>query len=113
LLQPLVVLLAYAVIGQHLYVSELAQRRAFLARTHPKRQHTPCKPADSRSDGQAGSWQRGQPVPKGIAPGEAAVLQLLLKQSVFNSAADYWFSFALPGICCLCTVATVAAASQL
>ena len=109
--QPLLVLLAYAAIGQYLYVCELAQRRAFLARAlasaDPDRQRTPRRPASSRRDSQSGSWQRGRavPVPK--------VLQLLLKQSAFNSAADYWCSFALPGVCCLRTVATVAVACQL
>ena len=117
--QPLLVLLAYSIIGQYLYVCELAQRRALLARalasTDSDCLRTPGRPASSRRDSQSGSWQRGRavPIPKGTAPREAAVLQLLLKQSAFNSAADYWCSFALPGVCCLRTVATVAAACQL
>jgi hypothetical protein len=131
--QPLVVLLAYALIGQHLHVSELAQRRAFLARARRScsRRHLHEPPGGQGASArqqlqpevQAGRQRQRQsqeaetthatPNTEGAAAGEPAVLQLLLNQSYYHTAADYWLSFALPGICCLRALAQAAAIAAL
>jgi hypothetical protein len=131
--QPLMLLLAYAAIGQHLYVSELAQRRAFPARAlrscSTRHLHEPSVGRGAgagqqpQAEVQAGRQrqrqrQEAEPTPaalnmEGDAAGEPAVLQLLLTQSYSHTAADYWRSLALPGICCLRAVAQAAAIAAL
>ena len=117
-------LLAYAVIGHHLYTSELAQRRAFPTRAL----HGVPRQGSSSGDGARQQPQLRQedqqpPQPQqqlslgGAHDAEgsaaekdpAAVQLLLLHQSFANTAADYWLSFALPGICSLRCIVLVAA----
>ena len=116
-LQPLAVLLAYAVIGHHLYTSELAQRRAFLTRAL---HGVPRQGSSNSVLQQAQPRQEDQQPPQGQAAGcgidggaaerdPAAVHLLLLHQSFANTAADYWLSFALPGICSLRSIVLMAA----
>ena len=130
--QPVMMVLAYAAIGRYLYVSELGQRRTFLARALAGVRHQqgragrggegwePAAAAGAqqhRQQQQVGERRRRQqqqeqaPPCTSAAAGEPAaevLQQLLLHQGFANSAANYWLSFALPGICCLRSITILA-----
>ena len=92
------VVLAYAAIGHHLYASELAQRRAFLARALHRVRRQSSSGVDMRRDAQL-QHVDCPPVQEGLgsalgADGGADAREpaVLLQQGFANGAADYWLS---------------------